>query len=101
MLVAGGVLGALGLGGIAGGATLLAFHHKPAGDRCDQTENLDSTGLCRYRYSTLGAGVGTLVGGLALAVTGVALIVMASKRGERSGARAKLEPRLGGLAIVF
>lgn len=102
LFAAGGALAAIGVGGIAGGATLLAFHHKEASGRCDKPENIDMNGLCRWRYNTLAPGIGTLAAGFAAAVTGTALIIVAATRkGGGSNKRARLEPRLGGMAVVF
>ncbi len=98
----GGALAAVGLAGVAGGATMLAFHHKPANGRCDKPENIDANGLCRWRYNTLGAGIGIMAGGLAAAVVGTTLVVVASKRSRGTDRRrARIEPRLGGVAVVF
>jgi tetratricopeptide (TPR) repeat protein len=46
------------------------------------------------------AYAGLAVGG-ALVVTGVVLVIVDARRGRRAGARARLRPRAGGLAVAF
>ncbi len=97
-LIWGGVAGiVVGLGGIAGGATMVALHEQPIARDCEG-ENVDALGRCRYLHDTRAGGIALLVvGGISL-VGGVVLLATGGAR-RRSDRRAQLRP--GGLAVRF
>lgn len=79
----GAALLGLGVGAIGGGAVLIALdgrNHKPS---CPADE-VDPNGACPNIWTTRGAGIGTLAGGVALAGAGVALLVVGLKRKSES-----------------
>lgn len=83
---------ALGVGAVGGGAVLLALdgrNHKPS---CP-ADQLDPNGGCPNVWTTKGAGIGTLVAGIALVGGGVGLLVVGAKRNPKDEtARLRLGP---------
>lgn len=78
---------ALGTGGatLAAGVTLLALHGKAYGPRCEDPENIDAEGDCKWQYTTLGPGVGLTIAGSALVGLGSGLLVVDRRRREHGG----------------
>lgn len=91
---------ALGVGGALaiGGSVLLGLDHRPVLRDCSGG-NIDADGDCRYRYSTLGGGVGLAVTGGLLIGTGVALVVTSWRRAGDDCARVRPSP--GGVEVQF
>nr|MBP7292390.1 hypothetical protein [Nannocystaceae bacterium] len=77
---------------------LAVLDEAPMRSRCSG-ENIDIEGHCKYRYDSLGAGIGVLVGGAAALATGVALLVVAKRRSKPS--RVAMMPSRGGLTLRF
>lgn len=82
---------ALGVAGVAAGATFLAIHEDPYQTRCSGPD-VDALGNCRQRYRTLPHGIGFVAGGAALVVTGAALLI-AARVGGGGKARVKAVAR--------
>lgn len=91
---------ALGLAAAGTGGALVAIDERPHSSRCGP-ENLDPQGDCKWRYNSLGAGIGMLVGGGALLAAGITLVVIAAKRKRGSGAKKRASALPGGLAVHF
>lgn len=91
---------ALGAGGAAllSGFVLLGIDENPYGKDC-KGANLDADGVCKFRYNTLGAGVGLTVSGLALVAAGTTLLVLDRKKEQRMSA--VVGPRFIGLTGRF
>lgn len=79
----------IGVGSLATGTALIGVHGQPAALRCKSGEPgvVDADGDCRWLRSTLGAGVGLTVVGIAAAATGVSLLAIDATR-RRAHARA-------------
>ncbi len=86
----------VGIAGLAAGGTLLALHGRPYRANCAP----DGDGDCRNLYDTRTGGIIATATGGALLVTGIALLV-ASRDRHRTGARARVRPTAGGLAVAF
>ena len=73
-------------GGIAAsttGVALLAIHGKPIHRKCTGG-NVDADGTCRFVHSTLAPGAVVTTLGVGLVSTGIALLVIESKRAPRA-----------------
>ncbi|MCB9702292.1 MAG: PEGA domain-containing protein [Myxococcales bacterium] len=94
----------IGAGGTAlvSGVALLALDGRPYRNACDGAD-VDAMGRCRYQYNTLGVGIAGLAAGVALAGTGVALVVVDRRRsggGKKSAtASLRLSPNPQGLTL--
>jgi hypothetical protein len=91
----------VGLGMAGAGIALMAIHHRPLTGKCSGA-NVDSTGLCRYRYSTRTAGVTVAVVGAALVATGIVLLIKGRKpaKGDRSE-QARFSATPGGFQVAL
>lgn len=98
MRIGGAVALGVGVAGIGVGIGLAVLDEAPMRSRCSG-ENIDIEGHCKYRYDSLGAGIGVLVGGAAALATGVALLVVAKRRSKPS--RVAMVPSRGGLTLRF
>lgn len=76
--------GAMGAGGAAmlTGFILLGIDENPYKRDCEG-DNVDADGVCRYRYNTLGAGVGLTVTGVVVAAAGVTMFVLNRRETQR------------------
>ena len=94
--VAGGVGVGVGLALLGVGVALLVLDDRPIARDC-QDDNVDPDGNCKWLYDTLpGGAAATAVGG-ALAITGVTLLVVGTKRRSRT----ELQASPGGLRVRF
>ncbi len=69
----------IGLGMVGIGAPLIAVHGRPYRDRCSG-DNVDAEGDCRFRLDTRTGGAVAVSVGVAALITGVALLVVGSRR---------------------
>ncbi len=74
------------------GVALMAIDENPHEGSCNG-DSVDVNGTCEFRYDTLAGGVGLLVGGLAVAGGGVALVIVDKRGRERATATAAATPR--------
>jgi hypothetical protein len=102
MRIAGWTLLGVGLGALAGGATMLVLDERPVESRCTP-ENIDINGTCRYRYNTLEGGAGLAAAGGAMMVTAAVLVAIGYKRKKQRGGsrRAAVTPTGFGVRIRF
>jgi hypothetical protein len=96
--VGGGVSLGLGLASIGAGIAFVLLDEQPQKSRCDG-DDVDIEGNCHYRYSTLEGGIAAIAVGGAVLATGIALLVVASKRSRSS--RVAWMPTRTGLALRF
>ena len=97
MIIGGAVLTSLGIAGAAAGATLLGLNGRSYKRNCEA----DAMGNCRRLYSTVVVGsIPTALGSAAFGA-GVALLVIASKRGGSSKKTTRVSPAPGGVRIRF
>ncbi len=82
---------AAGGAGMAGSIPMFILNHRPIQSDCTGN-NLDSNGRCRYRYTTLTAGIVMATAGAAVAATGVGLLLSARRLG-RGTVAARVGPR--------
>lgn len=87
-----------GVGGLAGGAVLLALEEQPIMG-CSGGD-LDAQGDCRWRYATAEAGIGFAIGGTVLLGTGIALLAVGRKK-FKSSAAARMRPTWEGFVLEF
>ena len=83
LVAVGGTAVGLGVLAIGGGVGLVLMNETPQRSRCSG-QNIDIEGNCKYRYTTLGGGIAAIVVGAAVLATGIALLVVARKRGRAS-----------------
>ena len=81
--IAGGVLDAVGIIGIAAGATLLAVHGRPHQKSCEEGDVDPLTGACRNRIDTQTGGIALVSTGAAALVTGIVLHAVAARKAKR------------------
>jgi hypothetical protein len=76
----------IGVGGasLVGGAVALAFHHRPAGDRCQDSGAIDDSGTCRWRYNQLPVAIPLLALGASAVALGAILAAVGKKRRARA-----------------
>ena len=97
MLIAGAVLTSVGIAGAAAGATLLGLNGRSYQRECEA----DAMGNCRQLYNTVVVGsIPTALGSAAFGA-GVALLVIAAKRGPKKKSTARVSPALGGVRVRF
>lgn len=91
---------AIGAGSAAmlSGFVLLGIDENPYRRDCEGA-NVDADGGCKFRYNTLGAGVGLTVSGLALVAAGTTLLILDRKKEQRMSA--VIGPRFLGLTGRF
>jgi hypothetical protein len=91
---------AIGAGSAAmlSGFVLLGIDENPYKRDCEGA-NVDADGGCKFRYNTLGAGVGLTVSGLALVAAGTTLLILDRKKERRMSA--VIAPRFVGLTGRF
>lgn len=91
---------AIGAGSAAmlSGFVLLGIDENPYKRDCEGA-NVDADGGCKFRYNTLGAGVGLTVSGLALVAAGTTLLILDRKKQRRMSA--VIGPRFVGLTGRF
>jgi hypothetical protein len=87
----------VGLALVGVGVALFVLDSRPIERDCIGG-NVDADGDCMYLYDTIGGGIGSTVAGGSLAITGVTLIAVGSRRSKK---RAELRPRATGLAVRF
>ncbi len=93
----------LGAGALVGAGVLIGLEERPITLRCSG-ENVDYLGNCKYRYATVEGGVALAVTGVALVASGITMLVLAKKRRGRALEEvARLRPSLGagGLTLRF
>jgi hypothetical protein len=90
----------LGIGAIAGGATMLALHGREIDRRCGP-DTRDADGDCQWVHRTRGGGIAMTLAGVALAGTGVTLLLLERRRPRPSELRAMLSPRHVALSLSF
>ncbi len=98
MRAAGGTLLGLGLASIGAGIGLVVLDQNPQESRCDG-QNVDIEGNCKYRYATLEGGIAAISVGAAALAAGIALVVVAHKRGRAS--RVAWMPTTNGIGLRF
>jgi PEGA domain len=79
MRIAGWTLVGVGAAMFIGGIALVAIDEHPIRSECDG-RHVDRFGNCEFRWNTLAGGATLLVGGLAAAGTGTALVVIGNAR---------------------
>lgn len=79
MRIAGWTLVGIGVAAVIGGSVLVAIHEQPIESDCEGS-HVDRFGNCEYRWNTVVGGATLLVGGLAAAGTGTALVVVGNTR---------------------
>jgi hypothetical protein len=79
MRIAGWTLIGVGVAALIGGITLMAIDENPIKSDCSGS-HVDSFGNCAYRWNTMAGGATLLVGGLASAGAGTALVVIGSSK---------------------
>ena len=85
----------LGAGALVGAGVLIGLEEQPITLRCSG-ENVDYEGNCKYRYATVEGGVALAVTGVALVAGGITMLVLAKKRRGRALEEvARLEPTVG------
>ncbi len=84
--VAAGILDGLGVATIGAGVGLLVLHHRPYQRSCEGLVD-PLTGRCRQRYDTVVGGVASLTAGVVALATGIALHVVAARRGQARKSR--------------
>ena len=91
---------AFGAGGVSllTGFVLLGIDENPYRKDCSG-DNVDANGACKFRYNTLGAGIGMTVTGVALVAAGTTLLVMDKKKERQMSAA--IGPRFIGLTGRF
>lgn len=81
MRIAGWTLVGIGVAAVIGGSILVAIDEKPIESDCEGS-HVDRFGNCEYRWNTVAGGATLLVGGLAAAGSGAALVVVGNRRGR-------------------
>jgi hypothetical protein len=89
-----------GRGPLAGGAPMLALHGREIDRRCGP-DTRDADGDCQWVHRTRGGGIAMTLAGVALAGTGVTLLLLERRRPRPSELRAMLSPRHVGLSLSF
>jgi hypothetical protein len=89
--IAGAVLLGMGLGATGAGGVLLGIDGRPDRSRCTG-DDVDFAGRCRLRFETTIPGAAATAGGVALVITGVALLVVDARR-ARAGRDRNAAPR--------
>ncbi|MBC8068173.1 MAG: hypothetical protein IAG13_07555 [Deltaproteobacteria bacterium] len=85
MRIAGWTLVGIGVAAVIGGSVLVAIHEQPIESDCEGS-HVDRFGNCEYRWNTVAGGATLLVGGLAAAGTGTALVVVGNTPSPRRAA---------------
>lgn len=84
----------VGVAALATGSTFLALNHRPYRTRC-QGDDVDTDGLCRYRYDGVPWGASLVAVGAAATITSAVLLgIVGKRRRERRGTSE------GGVAFV-
>jgi hypothetical protein len=94
----------VGVAGLATGGAFLAYHHKEVPGRCDEPEDIDVNGLCRWRYNTLAPGLGLVAAGGASLIAGATLLAIDKKKrkgGDTARTRVLVSPRSVSLTHRF
>ncbi|MBK8239723.1 MAG: PEGA domain-containing protein [Deltaproteobacteria bacterium] len=81
MRIAGWSLLGVGAGAVIGGIAMLAVDENPVKRDCSGA-NVDRFGNCAFRWNTAAGGASLLVTGLAAVGSGVALVVIGTRRGR-------------------
>lgn len=81
MRIAGWSLLGVGAGAVVGGIAMLAADERPVKRDCSGA-NVDRFGNCAFRWNTAAGGASLLVTGLAAVGSGVALVVIGTRRGR-------------------
>lgn len=96
---------AVGAAAIGAGVALIVIEEDPVAGRCDDPNNLDAFGTCRYRYKTLEGGIAMAAAGAALVVTGAVILGIRAKRAKDRGGSERAQARwgtsTGGLWVRF
>ena len=79
MRIAGWSLLGVGAGAVIGGIAMLAVDENPVKRDCSGA-NVDRFGNCAFRWNTAAGGASLLVTGLAAVGSGVALVVIGTRR---------------------
>ncbi len=79
MRIAGWTLVGVGVAALIGGITLVAIDENPIKSDCSGVHK-DAFGNCEFRWNTMAGGATLLVGGLAAAGAGTALVVLGSSK---------------------
>lgn len=79
MKIAGWTLIGVGVAALVGGITLMAIDENPIKSDCSGS-HVDAFGNCEFRWNTMAGGATLLVGGLAAAGAGTALVVIGSSK---------------------
>jgi hypothetical protein len=86
---------AVGAAAIGAGVALIVIEEDPVAGRCDDPNNLDAFGTCRYRYKTLEGGIAMAAAGGALVVTGAVILGIRAKRNKGRGGEDRAQARWG------
>ena len=88
-----------GVGAVASGAALVAIEEREVPSRCEDPENIDMFGTCKWRYSTIEGGAVMIGVGAAAIAAGIAILIVRAKKKKRG--KFAVSTDLGGLNLRF
>jgi hypothetical protein len=96
MRPAGYVLLGTAAAALISGSVLVGIDGRDHASQCDNPDNVDEDGDCRFLNRTMGAGIGLIVGGVASSVASITLLTMDGQR-----RKAEVRARLGWRRVVL
>lgn len=100
--ILGGAAIGIGLAAFAGGIALLAIDGREIAARCRDTDQRDLDGDCRWVHRTMAGGIAMAVTGVALTSTGATLLIIDRRhRDPRYAVSTTVSPQRLSLAISF